>query len=144
MILISIHPEFAVQIRWGEKKYEFRKSSFYTSSVKNCDYFAVYEPASVGAITMILQKEKLVKKSLNELWKKTRKYAGIDKSFFNKYYKGKQEGVALKIKKVIDLENQISLKQMREDYSLQPPQNYYILENKYTSLNDKLMQLTII
>ena len=67
-VILSIKPEFVEKIFSGEKQYEYRKIPGII-----CD-----TPANI--------------------WQQTKDHSGVSKSFFQKYYAGKDKGVALKIK----------------------------------------------
>ena len=71
-VILSIKPEFVEKIFSGEKQYEYRKILF----KQKVDTVYIYA----------------------SIWKQTKEYSGVTKSFFQQYYAGKDKGVALKIK----------------------------------------------
>ena len=75
-ILLSINPNHVENILNGSKKYEFRKKA-----CKRHEDVLVDEPETI--------------------WKKTKAKSGIDKNFFDKYYRDRDQAVAYKLKNVI-------------------------------------------
>lgn len=97
-VLLSIKPEFVQKIFSGEKKYEFRKILFKRKGITTV---VVYSTMPIGQIVGEFEIEEILNDSPNVIWKKTKKYSGIDDDFFNSYYKGKSRAVAIKIKNPI-------------------------------------------
>ena len=79
-IIISIHPAFVEKILSGEKKYEYRKR--FPEGVR---YMLVYTTSPVKMITALIEIESVLVGSPNDVWRKTKKYAGVTKRFFDAY-----------------------------------------------------------
>lgn len=97
-VLLSIKPEYAEKIFSGEKKYEFRKVGFKNQSIQTV---VVYATMPVGKIIGEFSIKQIHKDEPKKIWKKTKKYSGVEESFFNDYYDGKEYAIAIEIDKPI-------------------------------------------
>jgi predicted transcriptional regulator len=129
-VILSIKPEFAEKIFNGSKKYEFRRSIFKDPTVKK---IIVYASAPISKIVGEFEIDKILKSELNTLWSKTKEYSGISEEYYLKYFEGKKEGYALKIKRSHKYVDNLSIK---DDFGLFPPQSFaYLKESIYTPSN---------
>ncbi|AFH95909.1 ASCH domain-containing protein [Providencia stuartii] len=94
-VLLSIKPEFAELILSGEKKFEFRKVLFKNQDVK---VVVIYASHPVGRIIGEFEIDEIISSSPIDVWKKTEKFAGISKTFFEKYFHEKVTAFAIKVK----------------------------------------------
>lgn len=120
-IVLSIKPEFANKIFDGSKKFEFRRSIFKNKSVKSV---VVYASAPISMVIGEFDIDTVLQKDLETLWDETKDYSGIDKSFYDKYFLGKNSGYAIKVKKVQRYKEPLCLK---EKFGLHPPQSFVYL-----------------
>ena len=95
-VLLSIKPEYAERTFAGTKKYEFRRVVFKNDKVRNV---VVYASSPVQRVIGEFSIDSILSESPEKLWKKTSKYAGIEKDDFHAYFAGKKTGYAIKIKK---------------------------------------------
>lgn len=95
-VLLSIKPEYANKIFSGEKKYEFRKIDFKNRLIET---IVVYATMPIGKIIGEFDIKQILKDKPESIWEKTKDYSGIDKSFFNDYYNGKEFAVAIEVDK---------------------------------------------
>lgn len=93
-VILSIKPEFVEKIFSGEKKYEYRKVSF----KQKVDTVYIYASRPIGKIVGEFKLEEIICDTPENIWKLTKEQSGVTKKFFDKYYEGKDKGVALKIK----------------------------------------------
>ncbi len=122
-ILLSIKPEFAEKIFTEEKKYEFRRTIFKNKEVSSV---IVYASAPISKIIGEFEIEEVLCKELGLLWHQTKDYSGITEAYYYKYFQGKEEGYALKVKKAIRYKENLCLK---DCLGLKPPQSFaYIKE----------------
>jgi predicted transcriptional regulator len=97
-VLISIKPQFALKIFDGTKQYEYRKRVF-----KNSDVNAVVVYASspmkkvIGEFTI----DELMEEEPEAIWEMTKKYSGITKDYFDKYFLNCDRAFAIKVKDFI-------------------------------------------
>jgi len=125
-VILSIKPEFAEKIFNGSKKYEFRRSIFKDPTVKK---IIVYASAPISKIVGEFEIDKILRSELNTLWSKTKEHSGISEEYYLKYFEGKKEGYALKIKNTHKYVDYFSIK---DDFGLFPPQSFaYLKESKY-------------
>ncbi|WP_187263775.1 hypothetical protein [Pontibacter beigongshangensis] len=117
-VLLSIKPEFAERIFEGTKGFEFRRTIFKN---KNIQTIVVYASSPVQKVIGEFEIEEILKDDLTKLWNKTKHKAGIDKSFFFKYFEGKEEGFAIKIKNAKRYQDALCLK---KDFNAHPPQSF--------------------
>ena len=72
-ILMSIKPEYFEKIFSGDKKYEFRRKV----SELHVDRIIVYSSSPDKKVIGEVEVMDVVSKPINELWKLTKKFAGI-------------------------------------------------------------------
>ena len=107
-VLLSIKPEYAEKILSGEKRYEFRRALFKNPEIKKV---VIYATSPIKKVIGEFDIECILTLELEDLWRKTKKYSGIDKEFYDQYFEGKERGHAIKVKKVkrykryLELEN---------------------------------------
>lgn len=131
-IIISIHPVFVEKILSGEKKYEFRKH--FPAGVR---YMLVYTTSPVKKITALIEIESVLKGSPSNIWRRTRKDAGVTKSFFDTYFKDKMNAYAIKIDRIIKLGKPLLTTDLKDMKSA--PQSYVYLKepiNNVIELNN--------
>ncbi len=97
MALLSIKPFFAEKIFSGEKKVEFRKSSFKQSITT----VLLYATMPVGKVVGQFEIETILCDNPAKLWIETKDIAGISLDIFNKYFYGRNIAYGIKIKHVI-------------------------------------------
>ena len=104
-ILLSINPQFVDKIISGEKKYEFR-TRVAKKRVKRIVIYCTFPRMKILAEAEILG---VLKMDPESLWKETQKQAGITKSFFDAYFKGRKVAYAYKLGRVIAFSKEKSL-----------------------------------
>ena len=120
-VLLSIKPTFAEAILEGTKRFEFRRSLF----KRPIDKVLLYASSPVQrVIGEFLVAEVLVMR-LDRLWSETARYAGIDRRYFDAYFRGLQLGLAIKVKATTRYRTPLDLKaHLRIQY---PPQSFCYL-----------------
>jgi len=94
-VLLSIKPEFADKIFDGLKKFEFRRVIFKSTSVSRV---VVYASSPVQRVVGEFEVGGILSLETSKLWRRTKRHSGIRKAFFDKYFLGREEGFAIKIK----------------------------------------------
>lgn len=118
-VLLSIKPEFAIQIFNGTKKYEFRKIIFKNKDISNV---IVYASSPIQKVIGEFEIESIISDDVDSLWNKTKKYSGISKYFFDSYFEDKEIAHAIKIKSVKIYKEPLSL---QKDFNINyPPQSF--------------------
>jgi predicted transcriptional regulator len=93
-ILLSIKPRFAEQIFLGIKRYEFRRVLFRSKSVTKV---VVYASSPIQRVIGEFDVEAILALGAEQLWQKTKKHSGIEKSYFDEYFDGRCTAYAIKI-----------------------------------------------
>lgn len=120
-VLLSIKPEYAEKIFEGTKYYEFRRAIFKNENIKT---IIVYASSPVQKVIGEFEIEEIIKDELTNLWCQTKDKAGIEETFFYKYFIGKNEGFAIKIKNATRYPIARCLK---HEYKVNPPQSFLYL-----------------
>lgn len=120
--ILSVKPEYASKILSGEKLYEYRKSIFR----RNVKKVYIYASSPICMIVGEFQIDHILQEPPTTLWDITQNESGVTKEFFNRYFKDKQIGFAIRIKKVISYPIAISPFCLCKDFI--PPQNYIYVQ----------------
>lgn len=123
-VLLSIKPEFVERILDGSKRFEFRKGAFKNSNVKSV---VIYATMPIGMIVGEFDIADVIEDTPSIVWKKTQKYAGISKHFFDSYFDSRERAVAIQISNVRKYETPMLLSSLGENISA--PQSYRYLPN---------------
>lgn len=118
-VLLSIKPEYVEKILDGSKKFEFRKNIFKNQDVKNV---IIYSTMPIGKVVAEFDIKKIHRDSPELIWKKTSKYSGITKDFFDDYYSGRDQAVAIEIGEIIEYDKPLDLHELGSNIT--PPQSY--------------------
>ncbi|MDD5369404.1 MAG: hypothetical protein PHQ40_09975 [Anaerolineaceae bacterium] len=113
--LLSIKPDFALQIFTGKKKYEYRRRIF----KQPVETIIVYASSPLKMVIGEFEVEELIWDDLDELWDKTKCASGITEEYFYQYFEQKKRGYAIKIGKVTRFDDPLPLV---ETYGVTPPQ----------------------
>jgi predicted transcriptional regulator len=117
-VLLSIKPEFAFKIFEGKKKFEYRKAIFKRSGINRV---VVYASAPISKIIGEFEIADIIHDDLDQLWKSTCKYAGIDETYFNQYFAQHEKGYAIKIHRAKLYDTKLCI---REHFGMTPPQSF--------------------
>ena len=96
-ILLSINPNHVENILNGTKRYEFRKKA----CKRQVDKILIYSTTPIMKVVGEAEVEDVLVDNPEVIWKKTKTKSGIDKKFFDQYYKNRNQAVAYKLKNVI-------------------------------------------
>ncbi len=118
--LLSIKPQFVDAILRGEKRFEFRRTTF----SRKVDVVVIYATSPVKRVIAEFDVVDVIKASLPKLWRQTKDYAGIDKEFFFKYFDGLDKGNAIEIGEVRRYDTPFC---PTDVLGLKPPQSYAYL-----------------
>ena len=121
-VLLSIKPEYANKIFSGEKKFEFRKRAFRNIEVHTV---VVYSTMPVGRIIGEFTIKQIHQDSPESIWRKTKRFSGIDEVFFNEYYDGRDLAVAIEVDKISLYKEPINPKEEYENFTA--PQSFMYL-----------------
>ena len=96
-ILISIKPEYVNEILSGRKKYEYRKVK---AKKDNIDKMIIYATAPIMKVVAEIEILSILEDSPDSVWECTKKYSGISKSFYDKYYENRDVAIAYQLGKI--------------------------------------------
>jgi predicted transcriptional regulator len=132
-VILSIKPKYAEAILSGEKKYEFRKSSFPPSA----KVAIIYSSNHVGKIVGWFKIIKQIRGKPLEIWKIYHENSRLTKEEFLSYYSSSKTAVCLVIGSVHRLDPPIDPYETIKHFLA--PQSYrYIKKTDYLGLNDKI------
>jgi predicted transcriptional regulator len=94
-LLLSIKPKFAHAILDGKKRFEFRRALFRREGIERVIIYASSPEQSVIGEFLI---DDILSLAPDALWRCTREHAGIDKTYFDRYFSGRCEAHAIKIR----------------------------------------------
>lgn len=117
-VILSIKPEFVEKIFSGEKQYEYRKILF----KQKVDTIYIYASRPVCKIVGEFKIDDIVYDTPENIWEMTKLQSGVTKKFFDKYYKGKDKAVALKIKDCKEYEEEVNPESLVPDFRV--PQSF--------------------
>jgi predicted transcriptional regulator len=92
-MLLSINPEHVENILNGTKQFEFRK----IRCKSNVDKIIIYSTAPQKKVVAEAEIEEIIEDDINEVWRRTKDFAGISFAFFRAYYKDRKKAVAYKL-----------------------------------------------
>ncbi|RDZ49572.1 hypothetical protein C5C07_20270 [Haloferax sp. Atlit-4N] len=124
--LLAIKPEFAEKILSGEKRYEFRRTSF--RSAQDIDFVFLYSSAPVKKIVGGFSTDRTVEADPQELWDLYNDTAGIDQDRFMEYFEGAETGYAIQVDEAYRFENPIDPDDVFEEFSA--PMSFLYLDEK--------------
>jgi predicted transcriptional regulator len=122
-VLLSIKPKYAERIFSGEKQYEFRRVLFKRPETR---VVVVYASAPVSKVVGEFEISGIISDSPSCLWAATKEHAGIDEDSFFDYFAGQQMAHAIKVKNPTRYQRALDI---REEFSLRPPQSFAYLPN---------------
>ena len=120
-ILMPINPIYVEKILSGTKKYEYRK----TLPKKNIDKMIIYSTSPIKKVIGEVEILEILIDDKDKIWELTKNNSGIDKKFYNEYYKNKEVAVAYKLGKVTKYNKEKELSEYNINYS---PQSFVYLD----------------
>ena len=120
-VVMSIKPKFVEKILNGTKIFELRKKIF----KKEVERVIIYESSPTKKIVGEFIIDRVVSDTPNKIYQKYNKYLGIDEVNYFEYFKNINIAYAIKIKKVIKYEKELTL----ADFNLErAPQSYQYIK----------------
>lgn len=121
-VLMSIKPEYVEEILSGRKKYEYRKIK---AKRPNVDKIIIYCTSPVMKVVAEIEVLDIIENNPEIVWKKTKKYAGISKKKYDKYFENKDIAFAYKLGNIIKYDQPKNLKEIGINYI---PQSFSYIE----------------
>lgn len=91
VLLISVHPMFAMAIATGEKRAEFRR----TSPARAVTHVIVYATAPVKAVVAFAEVDHIYRDKPRCLWRQFAGIGGVSEHAFRQYFGSRQTGCAI-------------------------------------------------
>lgn len=134
--LLSIKPEFSNLIFSGAKKIELRKSK---PKIVPGSLILIYNTYPDMAVVGYCKLKQLIELSPTKIWKTYSNDLGIDYVRFKEYYNGSKKAIGIELTDVIEFEQPLELKDIKETSpEFAPPQTFrYLTKDKLTFLKDK-------
>ena len=124
VILLSINPNHVENILNGTKRYEFRKKV----CKRHVDKILIYSTTPIMKVVGEAEVDEVLVDNPEAIWKKTKTKSGIDKKFFDQYYKNRDQAVAYKIRNVIKYRQP---KELKEYGVSSAPQSFRYIEEMF-------------
>ncbi len=115
--LLSIRPPYAEAIFRGEKRFEFRRAIFR----KAVDVVVVYTTSPTSLVVGEFDVTGVISESVEDLWGRTSRYAGIDSKVFFSYFEGRGVGHAIAIGNVRKYKRPLDL---AATFGIRAPQSF--------------------
>lgn len=129
-ILLSINPEYVERIFAGSKKYEFRKRL----ANRTVDKILMYSTAPIMKVVGEVQIVETIAASPTTLWECTKKFAGISRDKYRKYFKGCKVAYAYQLGQVIRYDPPKELSEFNINL---PPQSFIYLSVEQADSDEK-------
>jgi predicted transcriptional regulator len=94
-VLLSIKPKFAHAILEGTKTFEFRRTIFRSPTVHK---IVIYASSPISRVIGEFMIGGILALDPKRLWEETAGGAGVDREFFDDYFRGRDIGYALKVR----------------------------------------------
>lgn len=121
-VLLSIKPNFANAILEGTKIFELRRTVFRSPTVRK---IILYASSPVSRVIGEFILDGILALEPKKLWQVTGEGAGVDREFFDKYFRGCEIGFALKVHRP---RRYAELLRLEEHFELsRPPQSFCYL-----------------
>lgn len=120
-ILLPINPKYVELILNGTKKYEYRR----TKPKKKIDKIIIYETSPTMKIVGEVEVTQTIELEKEKLWIETHLKSGIDKNFYDDYFKNKKSALAFKLGKFTIYETPKELKEFGIKHA---PQSFVYLD----------------
>ena len=122
-VLLSIKPEFVEEIIEGRKKFEYRKKVFKRPDVSS---IVVYATKPYGKVVGEFEIETILEENIDKLWSDTKHLSGISEEFFYEYFKDRDSGFAIQIKKFKEYKKHLELSEFDSTIKTAPQSFCYI------------------
>ena len=124
-VILSIKPKYVEKILSGEKQYEFRKRIFKDTEVEN---IFIYASSPVKMIVAVFRPSRIIRDSPQKLWMDLWPQSGLTEEEFFNYFVSKDEGYAIRIDDLVELEEPRDPRQFFPGFVA--PQNFmYVYED---------------
>jgi len=124
-LLLAIRPRFAVAILNGDKTVELRRQR---PAITPHAPVLLYATSPTKALVGSARLAAVHADTLDNVWTLYGSCTGISRTEYYGYFQGTDTAVALTLTAVAPLTEPIPLNQLRDQYSLEPPQSYRFID----------------
>jgi len=121
-IVLSIKPQYSSKIIKGLKTVELRRRFPISAPAGTMAY--IYSTSPTMAMVGVAEIKEVIKISVSEIWNRFNDVAFIEKTDFEKYFDGVEEGCVIKFGKVKTFSNPLPLSELRSRFGFEPPQSF--------------------
>ena len=121
-VILSIKPEYSEQIIDGTKKVELRRR--FPVNVPDGTRAYIYSTSPTRALTGVATIKGVSKRPVDELWETFSHVAGIERSKFDDYFSGLENGYVIVFSQARPLKRSIDLPELRTMFNFEPPQSF--------------------
>lgn len=94
------------------------------------DTVYIYASRPISRIVGEFKIDEILCDTPENIWKETKRQSGVTQNFFDKYYKGREKAVALKIKECKEYKEAINPESLIPNFKV--PQSFIYVEEKIT------------
>jgi len=121
-VILSIKPQYSSAIFEGNKTVELRRR--FPINVPNGTLAYIYSTSPVRALDGVAKIDGVVKHTVSDIWDHFGDRACIDKTAFDEYFTGLDNGYAIVFSEARRLKRSIDLPELRERFNFVPPQSF--------------------
>lgn len=133
--LLAIKPEFAEKILSGEKRFEFRRTSF--KSTQDINFVYLYSTTPAKKIVGGFMSSRTIEADPEQLWELYNQHAGIDRERFMEYFEDIETGYAIQVDDTYRIEEPIDPNEIFDDFSA-PMSFLYLNDERSKKLKEYL------
>ncbi|MFJ6003128.1 ASCH domain-containing protein [Arthrobacter sp. NPDC092385] len=126
-VLISIRTRFVESILAGTKTFELRKK---IPRAPVGRVLVVYSSGEDRAITAYGKVSGVTSGTPAAVWNKHKKHLGVSREEFEAYFEGSSTAYALHLEDIAPIPRRLTLKELRTEHGLEPPQSWRYLSQK--------------
>jgi len=117
-VLLSIKPQYAMKIFYGEKRFEYRKAIFRNPDVRTV---VVYASSPVQRVIGEFEITQVHCDHVGSLWERTQDRAGISEETYLRYFGNRDRGFAIEVGRTTLYEEP---KDLKDEFGIVPPQSF--------------------
>ncbi len=121
-VVLSIRPKFSSRIMSGEKTVELRRR--FPSSAPKGTIAYIYSTSPERAMVGVAEISSVKKLAIEEIWRRYADVAFIERTEFDRYFEGLNEGFALEFANARPFVTPVELTDLRERFGFEPPQSF--------------------
>ena len=140
-IILSIRPQYSIKLMDGSKTVELRRR--FPIYIPNHSRAYIYSTSPIRALVGSLEIAEVLRLPISTIWEQYKDGACVEKSAFDNYFSGLDEGFALEVSTVCPLPRSLSLSKLRNRFGFRPPQSFqYVKRELQTALQNEYSQIS--